>query len=84
MANHKSSLKRLRQSEKKRLFNRYYLKSMRTAVKKLRSTTTKTEALALFPHTTKIVDKLAKIHVIHPNKASNLKSKMALYINKLA
>ncbi|KAA6316463.1 30S ribosomal protein S20, partial [termite gut metagenome] len=33
---------------------------------------------------TKIVDKLAKVHIIHKNKANNLKSKMALYINKLA
>ena len=52
MANHKSSLKRIRQEEKRRLHNRYY-------------------------------DKLAKINVIHANKAANLKSKLAKYIQKL-
>jgi small subunit ribosomal protein S20 len=84
MANHKSALKRIRQTEKRRLHNRYYAKTMRNAVRKFRMTTNKTEALVMFPKVTKIVDKLAKVHIIHKNKANNLKSKMALYINKLA
>jgi small subunit ribosomal protein S20 len=84
MANHKSALKRIRQTEKRRLHNRYYAKTMRNAVRKLRSTTDKAEAIAMLPKVTKIVDKVAKVHIIHKNKASNLKSKMALYINKLA
>ena len=29
------------------------------------------------------MDKLAKTNVIHKNKANNLKSKLAIYINKL-
>ena len=41
MANHKSSLKRIRQEETRRLHNRYYGKTMRNAVRKLRSTTDK-------------------------------------------
>ena len=41
MANHKSSVKRIRQEEKRRLHNRYYAKTMRNAVKKLRATTDK-------------------------------------------
>ena len=31
-----------------------------------------------------MLDKLAKVNIIHKNKANNLKSKLALYINKLA
>ena len=31
-----------------------------------------------------MIDKLAKIGVIHKNKAANLKSGIALYINKLS
>ena len=62
MANHKSSLKRIRQEE----------------------TTDKTEAVEMYPGITKMLDKLAKTNVIHKNKANNLKSKLALYINKLA
>ncbi len=83
MANHKSSLKRIRQEEKRRLHNRYYGKTMRNAVRKLRSTTDKSEATAMYPSVTKMLDKLAKTHIIHKNKANNLKSKLAIYINKL-
>jgi small subunit ribosomal protein S20 len=83
MANHKSALKRIRQTEKRRLHNRYYAKTMRNTVRKLRSTTDKAVAIAMFPKVTKIVDKLAKVNIIHKNKANNLKSKLAIYINKL-
>lgn len=84
MANHKSAIKKIRQDEQKRLRNRYYAKTMRNAVRKLRATTNKDEAVALYPQVQKLVDKLAKINVIHKNKASNLKSKMSSYIAKLA
>ncbi|WP_321478940.1 30S ribosomal protein S20 [uncultured Bacteroides sp.] len=84
MANHKSSIKRIRQEEKRRLHNRYYGKTMRNAVRKLRSITDKAEAIAMLPGVTKTIDKLAKVNIIHKNKANNLKSKLAIYINKLA
>ncbi|MFA6831467.1 MAG: 30S ribosomal protein S20 [Bacteroidaceae bacterium] len=84
MANHKSSLKRIRQERSKRLFNRYYAKTMRTAVRNLRATTDKNEATAILPKVTKILDKLAKVNVIHKNKASNLKSKLTIFVNKMA
>ncbi|MBQ0155901.1 MAG: 30S ribosomal protein S20 [Bacteroidales bacterium] len=83
MANHKSSIKRIRQTEKKRLHNRYYAKTTRNAVRKLRATSDKKEAAELYPKVSSMLDKLAKIRVIHKNKASNLKSKLAVYINKL-
>ena len=84
MANHKSSIKRIRQEEKRRLHNRYYGKTMRNAVRKLRAITDKAEATAMYPNVVKMLDKLAKVNIIHKNKASNLKSKLAIYINKLA
>ena len=84
MANHKSSLKRIRQEKTRRLHNRYYGKTMRNAVRKLRATKEKAEAAALLPSVTKMLDKLAKTNVIHKNKANNLKSKLALHVNKLA
>mgnify|MGYP003413231835 FL=1 len=84
MANHKSSIKRIRQEEKRRLHNRYYAKTMRNAVRKLRATKEKEEALQLYPSVQKALDKLAKTNIIHKNKAANLKSKLALYINKLS
>lgn len=84
MANHKSSLKRIRQTEKRRLHNRYYAKTARNAVRKLRATTVKAEAAEMLPLVTAMLDKLAKRNIIHKNKASNLKSKLALHVNKLA
>ena len=83
MANHKSSEKRIRQTEARRADNRYYAKTTRNAVKKLRTTTDKTIASELLPKVATMLDKLAKKNVIHNNKAANLKSKLALHVNKL-
>ena len=84
MANHKSSIKRNRQEEKRILHTRSYAKTMRNAVKKLRATTDKAEAVALFPNVEKMLDKVAKRNIIHMNKAANLKSKLTAHISKLA
>lgn len=84
MANHKSSKKRIKQTITRNLSNRYYAKTARNAVRKLRATTDKAEAVALLPKVTSMLDKLAKKRVIHPNKAANLKSKLAIYTNKIA
>ena len=83
MANHKSAKKRIRQTEKKRLFNRYYARTTRNAVKNLRSMTVKDEAIAALPKVVALVDRLAKKNVIHNNKAANLKSKLTKFVNKL-
>ena len=83
MANHQSSLKRIRQTEKRKLHNHYYAKTARNAVRKLRATTDKAEAAEMLPKVSSMLDKLAKRHIIHVNKASNLKSRLAVYVNKL-
>ena len=38
----------------------------------------------MYPSVQKMLDKLAKVHIIHKNKAANIKSGVAVYINKLA
>ena len=83
MANHKSSEKRIRQTETKRLQNRYYHKTTRNAVKALRNTSDKQAAEALLPKVTAMLDKLAKKNVIHKNKAGNLKGSLQLHVNGL-
>lgn len=83
MANHKSAQKRIRSNDAKRLRNKYQHKTTRNALRKLRATTDKNEATTLFPAVASMLDKLAKRNVIHKNKASNLKSGLALLINKL-
>jgi len=83
MANHKSSKKRIRQDEKKRLHNRYYKKSARTAIAKLRGMSDKAEAQTFLPKVVAMIDKLAKRGTWHKNKASNLKGKLTKYVNSL-
>jgi small subunit ribosomal protein S20 len=84
MANHKSAIKRIRSNNAKRLQNRYYAKTTRNAIKKLRSTDSKTEAVALLPKVVAMLDKLAKKSIIHKNKAGNLKSKLTKKVNAIA
>lgn len=84
MANHKSALKRIRANEAKRLRNRYYLKTTRTFIKRLRATGTKTEAVELYKKVAGMLDKLAKKNVIHKNNAANKKSKLQKFVNGLA
>mgnify|MGYP001828809840 CR=1 FL=1 len=83
MANHKSALKRIRNSETKRLRNRYQHKTARNAMKKLRETSDKKEAEKLYPEVVSMLDKLAKRNIIHDNKAANLKSKLAKHVASL-
>ena len=83
MANHKSSIKRIRQIQRKKLHNRYYAKTARNAVRKLRATTEKTVAAESLPKVVAMLDKLAKRNIIHKNKAGNLKSKLTKHVNKL-
>jgi len=84
MANHKSAIKRIRQSETKRLLNKYQHKTVRNAVRALRSLTDRKEAAALFPKVAGMLDKLTKRNIIHKNKSSNLKSKLSKHVNTLA
>ena len=83
MANHQSAKKRIRQIAKKRLHNRYYKKSARTAIKNLRALTDKADAEKFFPKVVSMIDKLVKRNSIHKNNAANLKSKLQKHINKL-
>ena len=83
MANHKSALKRIRNSEVKRLRNRYQHKTTRNAMKKFVETTDKKEAEKMFSGVISMIDKLAKYNVIHNYKASNLKSNMAKHVASL-
>ena len=83
MANHNSSIKRIRQTESRRLHNRYYAKTARNAVRRLRAMTDKAEAEAALPKVTSLLDRLSMKGTISKNKAANLKSSLARHLNKL-
>lgn len=83
MANHKSSIKRIRSNAAKRLRNRYQAKTTRNAIKKLRDLTSKAEATPVLSKVISMLDRLAKKNVIHKNKASNNKSKLTKFVSGL-
>lgn len=83
MPNIQSASKRVRKSEKQRYHNRYYHRTARNAIKRLRNTTDKSEAQKMLVDITGQLDKLAKRKIIHKNKADNLKSKLARHVNQL-
>ena len=83
MANHASSKKRMRQDAKKRLHNRYYKKSARTAIARFRALEDRDEAINQLPKLFSMIDGLAKRRLFHPNKAANLKSGLAKHLQTI-
>ncbi len=83
MANHKSALKASRPAEARKEDNKYYARTMRNSLKKMRQTTEKAEAEKMLPELSAVLDKLAKKNVIHKNKASNLKSSITKHVQNL-
>lgn len=84
MANHKSAEKRIRQIAKRKLHNRYYKKSARTAIRNLRALTDKADAEKFLPKVISMIDRLAKKNNLHRNNASNLKGKLMRHVARLA
>ena len=84
MAHHASSKKRIRQDAVRRLRNRFYKKTTRTAIKALRAITVKADGETFLPKVISMIDKLAKKNNIHKNKAANLKSGLTKHVNALA
>jgi len=83
MANHKSAIKRIRQTETRNERNRYQHKTLRNAMKAFMAISDKTEAKKKLPTISSQLDRLAKKSVIHKNKASNLKSEIAVHLNHM-
>ncbi len=84
MATHKSAVKRHKQSLKRRAINRARKSELKTWIKKVRTAQDKETAKAAYNKVVSLLDKLATKGIIHKNKASNQKSRLALFINKLA
>ena len=83
MANHKSSIKRIRSDEAKKLRNKYQHKSTKTLIKKSQQETKKAAAKKLLIKTVSMIDKLVKNNIIHKNKASHLISQLVKQANTL-
>ena len=83
MAHHLSAKKRIRQAEKRNEHNKYFARTTRNAIKKLRSIKKKEEAAEMLPKVSSMLDKLAKKNIIHKSKAAHLKSNLTKHINSL-
>lgn len=83
MAYHKSSEKRIRQTKVRNENNKYKAKTMRNALRDIRQSTDKKEAVEMLPKMNSMLDKLAKKNIIHPKKAANLKSSVVRHVNGL-
>jgi len=84
MAQHKSSKKRIRQDAKKRVANRFYKKTTRTAIRTLREIEDKADAEKFLPKVISMIDRLAKRNTWHNKKAANLKGKLTKFVNGLS
>jgi len=83
MANHKSAIKRIRSNDTKRVLNKYQHKTTRNALRKLRESKDRNEAITMLPTVVTMLDKLAKRNIIHKNKAANLKSGLQVLVNAM-
>jgi len=87
MANTRSALKRMRQSEKRRVRNAAVRTSVRTAVKTTRTSLAAAsveEARASLARAIQLLDKAVTKGVVHKNAAARKKSRLTRQLNALA
>ena len=84
MANNPGAKKRIRQNAVRRLRNRDKLSKTRTAIKKLRLSGVKADAVQLLPRTVSLIDRCVKANLFHKNKAARLKGQLSKHVHHLA
>jgi len=84
MAHHKSALKRIRQSNKKRLYNRLNKKNLKFAIRAVKESKNHDEAIEKFNKAVSLLDRIAAKGIIHKNNAANKKSSLSKLVKKLA
>jgi small subunit ribosomal protein S20 len=83
MQRHKSAKKAARQSKKANLLNRMLRSRTQTAVRKVLDSKNRKEAAAALQQAFSLLDKSVKKNIIHGNNASNKKSRLSVFVNKL-
>ena len=86
MPNHKSSEKRVRQSEKRRVINRSHRTKVRTYIKKVRTAIASGSAEELqkvLPEAMSVIDKSVQKGVLHANAAARFKSRLTVQANEV-
>lgn len=87
MANHKSAIKRIRTSERRRLRNRLVITSTRTAIKRARVATvpasSATDAKEVVVAAIRALDKAGSKGILHKNNIARRKSRLMKRLNAL-
>ena len=83
MPRHKAYKKSMRQDALARVRNRTYRSQMRSVIRKVRESQTKTAAQDSLRQAVSILDTMARKGIVHRNNASNYKSKLHLFVSKL-
>jgi len=87
MANHKSSVKRVRQNAKRNLINRSNRSALRTEIKKLRGSVAaadKSVSTELLTGTVSLIDKAVNKGILHKNTAARYKSRLTKHVTNIA
>ncbi len=85
MAHTKSAKKRLRQNEKRRLRNRFYVRTARNAMKKLKKMVLAGDiesAEQFLPRVYQALDKAHRAGALHKNTVARYKSRITAYLNR--
>lgn len=83
MANHKSAVKRIRQSRKRRLYNRANKDLVKKAIRAVREATSYDEAMEKLREASKVLDKVQARGILHKNNVANKKSRLSKIALKL-
>ncbi len=84
MPQHKSAIKRVRQTEKRRLRNRVHKMRVRTLIKDLRATTSRQEAETRLNEVKALLDRMATRKLMQPNAAARTKSQLERFVHTLS
>ena len=87
MANHKSAIKRMRQTDRKNEVNSRNRSTLRTQIKKLRTAVDSGDAATaknILTETVSVIDKSVQKGVLHKNAAARHKSRLTTTVGKLS
>ena len=80
----KPNKKRVRTSKKQNSYNRHYKTMLKTAIKNVQAAETKEDAAEKTVIAQKLIDSLTTKGILKKNNASNKKSRIMKFVNKMA
>ncbi len=83
MAHHKSAIKRIRQTRKRKIYNRGNKKQLREIIKEVRTATSLVVAQEALKKAFSILDRVAARGIIKKNNAANKKSSLSKAVRRL-